>query len=69
MLKVYFLQIKKNNIAKLNERLKYLNVLSQSIPVIANLIESGSNFEVVLELIQNANDLIDSKLSSSHLSK
>ena len=63
MLKVYFLQIKKNNIAKLNERLKYLNVLSQSIPVIGNLIDSGSNFEVVLELIQNANDLIDSKLN------
>jgi hypothetical protein len=63
MLKVYYLQRKKSNIAKVNERLKYLNVLKQSIPVIQNLIDSASNFEVVLDLIQSANDLIDTKLS------
>lgn len=51
MLKVYHLQRQKSNIAKVNEKLKYLNVLKQSLPVIANLIESGSNFEVVLDLI------------------
>lgn len=51
MLRVYNLQRQKSNIAKVNEKLKYLNVLKQSLPVIANLIESGSNFEVVLDLI------------------
>ena len=69
MLKVYNLQRQKSNIAKVNEKMKYLNVLKQSLPVIANLIESGSNFEVVLDLIHNSNDLIDSKLSSLNLSK
>ncbi|CDW75065.1 UNKNOWN [Stylonychia lemnae] len=62
MLKVYHLQRQKSNIAKVNEKLKYLSLLKQSLPVIANLIDSGSNFEVVLDLIQNSNELIDNKL-------
>eukprot|EP00347_Sterkiella_histriomuscorum_P013600 403364097 len=69
MLQVYHLQRQKSNIAKVNEKLKYLNVLKQSLPVISNLIESGSNFEVVLDLIQNSNDLIDNKLSQLSLTK
>lgn len=69
MLKVYHFQKKKSNIAKVNEKLKYLNFLKQSIPVIQNLIDSGSNFEVVLDLIQNANELIDTKLSQINLTK
>jgi ferredoxin-fold anticodon binding domain-containing protein len=69
MLRVYHLQKQKSNIAKVNEKLKYLHVLKQSMPVIANLIDSGSNFEVVLDLIQNAKDLIDSKLSQLNLTK
>ena len=63
MLKVYYLQREKSNIAKVNERIKNLNVIRQTLPVIQNLIDSGSNFEVALNLIQNSNDLIDSKLS------
>ena len=39
------------------------------MPVIQNLIDTGSNFEVVLDLIQNANDLIDSKLSALIITK
>ncbi len=46
MLKVYYLQIRKSNVAKITEKLKYLNVLAQSIPVIESLIESGNNFDV-----------------------
>lgn len=34
MLKVYHLQRQKSNLAKVNERLKYINVLRQSLPVI-----------------------------------
>lgn len=69
MLTVYHLQRKKSNIAKVNEKLKYLNVLQQSLPVIHNLIETGSNFEVVLDLIHNSNELIDSKLSQLAITK
>ncbi len=69
MLKVYYYQRQKSNIAKVNEKLKYLNVLKQSLPVIKNLIDSGSNFEVVLDLINNANELLDTKLSSLKLAK
>lgn len=69
MLKVYYLQRQKSNIAKVNEKLKYLNVLRQSMPVIQNLINTGSNFEVVLDLIQNTNDLIDTKLNAVNLTK
>lgn len=64
MLKVYELQREKSNLMKVNERLKYINVLRQSLPVIQNLIETGSNFDVILELLQNSNDLIDNKLGS-----
>ncbi len=49
---------------KVNEKLKYINVLRQSLPVIQNLIETGSNFDVILDLLQNSNDLIDNKLGS-----
>ena len=69
MLKVYYYQRQKSNIAKVNEKLKYLNVLKQSLPVIKNLIDSGSNFEVVLDLINNSNELLDSKLCSLALAK
>jgi hypothetical protein len=57
------------NAIKVNEKLKYLNVLRQSLPVIRDLIESGSNFEVVLDLIHNANELIDNKLSALSITK
>ena len=42
--------------------MKYINVLRQSLPVIQNLIETGSNFDVVLDLVNNSNELLDTKL-------
>lgn len=39
------------------------------MPIIESLIQNGSGYEMVLELIQNANDLIDSKLSQASISK
>ena len=50
MLQVYHLQRQKVNVAKVNEKLKYVNILRQTLPVIANLLET-SNFKVVLELL------------------
>ena len=42
--------------------LKYMTVLKQSIPVIDNLIQNSSNFDVGLDLIKNAIDLDENKL-------
>lgn len=53
MLQVYHLQRQKVNIAKVNEKLKYVTILRQTLPVIANLLET-SNFKVVLELLQSS---------------
>ena len=69
MLKVYFLQRQKSNIAKVNEKLNFLKALNQSLPLIQNMIDSGSNFEVVLDLIQYSNDLIDSKLNALSITR
>lgn len=66
MIWVYRLQRKKLNIARVNEMLKYMTVLKQSIPVIDNLIQNSDNissFDVGLDLIKNATDLIESKLA------
>lgn len=63
MLTVYKLQREKSNIAKVNEKLKYLHILKQSIPIIGNLLET-SNFKVVLELLQSSQDMIKTKLDS-----
>lgn len=46
------------------ESLKLINVVKQSIPVIRNIVDSSSNMTVALELIENANDLINKKLAS-----
>ena len=45
------------------ESLKLINVVKQSVPVIRNIVDSSSNMTVALELIENANDLMDKKLS------
>ena len=58
MLTIYYLGVKKNNQAKVLERLKYIHMLNQTLPVIKSLIENGGNSEVVLELIQNSNEVI-----------
>ena len=62
MIIVYRLQRKKVNIARVSEMLKYMTVLKQSIPVIDNLIQNSSNFDVGLDLIKNAIDLVENKL-------
>ena len=37
--------------------------------MIANLIETGSNFDVVLDLIQNSNELLDTNLGTLNVAK
>lgn len=69
MLKVYQLQRQKDQLAKINAKLKYINVLKQSLPVIQNLIETGCNFEVVLDLMENSENLIDEQLSQIKIAK
>lgn len=47
-----------------------MTVLQQSIPVIDNLIQNSdsiSSFDVGLDLIKNANDLMQSKLAGVRL--
>jgi hypothetical protein len=62
------LQRQKVNVAKVNEKLKYVNILRQTLPVIANLLET-SNFKVVLELLQSSQDLIKTKLDGLNVAK
>lgn len=65
MIKVYRLQRKKLNIARISEILRYSTVLQQSVPVISNLIansESINGFEMAISIIKNANDLVETKL-------
>jgi len=38
------------------------------LPVLENLIEQAGNFETALELIQNAHNMIDSKLGNLKVS-
>ncbi len=44
-------------------------MLKQSLPVIQNLIETGCNFEVVLDLMDNSENLIDEQLSQIKIAK
>lgn len=37
-------------------------MIKQTLPVLENLIDAAGNFEVALDLIQKAKDLIDSNL-------
>jgi hypothetical protein len=62
MLRLYALQRRKMNTAKARERLQHLAVIKQTLPVLENLIEAAGNFEVALDLIQRAQDLIDKNL-------
>jgi hypothetical protein len=52
----------KVNTARTRERLQHLAVIKQTLPVLQNLIEAAGNFEVALDLIQRAQDLIDKNL-------
>jgi hypothetical protein len=62
MLRIYALQRRKINTARACERLQHLSVIRQTLPVLENLIEAAGNFEVALDLIQKAQDLIQNNL-------
>jgi hypothetical protein len=47
------MQRRKQNIQKVNEKLSQLHMLKQSVPVIKNLIDNASNFDMALDLIKN----------------
>lgn len=53
---------------RLFEKLKYLSVLRQMLPVLENLIEQAGNFETALDLIQNASNMIEEKLGNVKVS-
>ena len=55
---------RKNVMRQVREHLKLLKILKESIPVIRNLIESGNDFNIAMELMENAFELINQKLSS-----
>jgi len=74
MIKLYRLQRKRINVSRVTDVLRSLTALQQSVPVIDNLItnaekaqqsskESSQNFQLGLQLIQHANDLINNKLN------
>ena len=75
MIKLYRLQRKRINTTRVSDVLRSLTALQQSVPVIDNLItnaqksqsnstskESTQNFQLGLQLIAHANDLINTKL-------
>lgn len=79
MIKLYRLQRKRVNTTRVCDVLRSLIALQQSVPVIDNLItnaqkssqstqstnkESTHNFQLGLQLIVHANDLINNKLGS-----
>jgi hypothetical protein len=39
------------------------------LPILENLIEQAGNFETALDLIQNASNMLDTKLQNVKLSK
>ena len=76
MIKLYRLQRKRINTNRVCDVLRSLTALQQSVPVIDNLItnaqkasanqnskESTQNFQLGLQLIGHANDLINNKLN------
>ena len=67
MLNIYALQRRKVTAARAKQKLDQLNVLRQTMPVLNNLIESAGNFEVALDLIQNATDMIEKELRNAKI--
>ena len=58
-LKVYFLNRRKVIMKQIWEHLKLLKILKESIPVVWNLIENGSDFDTAMKLMDNAFTLIN----------
>ncbi|CAI2381418.1 unnamed protein product [Moneuplotes crassus] len=62
MLGVYFLNRRMTIMKQIRKHLKLIKILHESIPVIKNLIKSGTNFNTVTELIEKCFRLINEKL-------
>lgn len=67
MLGVYFLNRRMTVMKQIRKHLKLIKILHESIPVIRNLIKSGTNFNTVMELIEKCFRLIDEKLKPIHV--
>lgn len=52
MLHVYFLNRRMGIMKQIRKHLKLIKILHESIPVVKNLIKSGTNFNTVMELIE-----------------
>ena len=69
-LMVYRLHRKKLNNSKISELLRYLLVLQKSVPVIENLVKNSDSingFYMAINLIKNANELVEFKLQGIKL--
>lgn len=62
MLGVYFLNRRMTVMKQIREHLKLIKILKESIPVIRNLIKSGSSFNTVMELMEKSFRLINERL-------
>lgn len=67
ILKIYFLNRWKMVMKQIWSHLHSLQILKESIPVIRNLIESGSDFDTAMKLMENAFSIINQKLSPLHV--
>ena len=67
MLNIYALQRRKVTAARAKQKLDQLHILKQTMPVLNNLIESAGNFEVALDLIQNATEVIEKELKNAKI--
>lgn len=63
MLRIYALQRRKVIAARAKQKIEKLHVLKKSMSVLNQLIDAG-NLEIALDLIQNANNLIDKELKN-----
>lgn len=52
MLGIYFLNRRLTVMKQIREHLKLIKTIKESIPVIRNLIKSGTNFNTAMELIE-----------------
>ena len=62
MLGVYFLNRRMTIMKQIREHLKLIKILRESIPVIRNLIKSGTSFNTVTELMEKSFRLINERL-------
>ena len=65
MLNIYALQRRKIAASRAKQKLSQLNVIRQAMPVLHKVIESAGNFEMALDLIQNAEDMISNELHNA----